>query len=180
MRILKEDTIALVVDFQEKLMPVMAGKEELEVRTNILVKGLKTLEVPMLITQQYTKGIGMTIPSLFESSETEEYFDKVTFSCFDDETIRAKIEESGKKNVIVCGIESHICVLQTCIDLKEAGYTPILVVDCMSSRKESDKEIAILRAQQEGILLTTTEAILFELTRKAGNPTFKLISRLIK
>lgn len=180
MRILKEDTIALVVDFQEKLMPVMAGKEELEVRTNILVKGLKTLEVPMLITQQYTKGIGMTIPSLFESSETEEYFDKVTFSCFDDEAIRAKIEESGKKNVIVCGIESHICVLQTCIDLKEAGYTPILVVDCMSSRKESDKEIAILRAQQEGIVLTTTEAILFELTRKAGNPTFKVISKLIK
>ena len=180
MRILKEDTIALVVDFQEKLMPVMAGKEELEVRTNILLKGLKTLEVPMIITQQYTKGIGMTIPSLLESAETEEYFDKITFSCFDDEAIKAKIEESGKKNVIVCGIESHICVLQTCIDLKEAGYNPILVVDCMSSRKESDKEIAILRAQQEGILLTTTEAILFELTRKAGNPTFKVISKLIK
>ena len=180
MRILKEDTIALVVDFQEKLMPVMANKEELEARTNILVNGLKTLEVPMIITQQYTKGIGMTIPSLLESAETEEYFDKLTFSCFDDEVIKAKIKESGKKNVIVCGIESHICVLQTCIDLKEAGYNPILVVDCMSSRKEPDKEIAILRAQQEGILLTTTEAILFELTRKAGNPTFKVISKLIK
>ena len=180
MRILKEDTMALVVDFQEKLMPVMAGAECLEARTNILIKGLKTLDVPMIITQQYTKGIGMTIPSIFESAETEEYFDKVTFSCFDDEAIRAKIEENGKKNVIVCGIESHICVLQTCIDLKEAGYNPILVVDCMSSRKESDKEIAILRAQQEGILLTTTEGILFELTSKAGNPTFKVISKLIK
>lgn len=180
MRILKENTIALVVDFQEKLMPVMAEKEALEARTYILLKGLKTLEVPMVITQQYTKGIGMTVPSLFESAGTEEYFDKITFSCFDDEKVKAKIEESGKKNVIVCGIESHICVLQTCIDLKEAGYTPILVVDCMSSRKVADKEIAILRAQQEGILLTTTEAILFELTRKAGNPVFKEISRLIK
>ena len=134
----------------------------------------------MLFTQQYTKGIGMTIPSLFEAAGEEKYFDKITFSCMDDETIRNAVEASGKKNVIVCGIESHICVLQTCMDLKEAGYTPILVVDCMSSRKESDKEIAILRAQQEGILLTTTEAILFELTRKAGNPTFKEISRLIK
>lgn len=180
MRILREDTMALIVDFQERLMPVMANKEELEVRSNILVKGLKELEVPMVITQQYTKAIGMTIPSLFESAGTEEYFDKITFSCFDDEEIKAKIEENGKKNVIVCGIESHICVLQTCIDLKEAGYTPILVVDCMSSRKESDKEIAILRAQQEGILLTTSEAILFELTRKAGSPTFKVISKLIK
>lgn len=180
MRILKEDTIALAVDFQEKLMPVMTHAEELEARTNILLKGLRTLEVPTLFTQQYTKGIGMTVPSLFEAAGTKEYFDKITFSCWDDEAIRNAVEASGKKNVIICGIESHICVLQTCMDLKEAGYTPILVVDCMSSRKESDKEIAILRAQQEGILLTTTEAILFELTRKAGNPTFKEISRLIK
>ena len=180
MRILKENTIALVVDYQEKLMPVMSNKEELEKRSNILLKGLKALEVPMIITQQYTKGLGMTIPSLFESVGTEEYLEKMTFSCFDDEGIKAKIEESGKKCVIICGIESHICVLQTCIDLKEAGYTPVLVVDCISSRKESDKEIAILRAKQEGIYLTTTEAILFELTRKAGNPTFKEISRLIK
>lgn len=180
MRILKEDTMALVIDFQEKLMPVMDKAEALEVRTGILLKGLRTLEVPMLFTQQYTKGIGMTIPSLFEAAGEEKYFDKITFSCMDDEAIRNAVEAGGKKNVIVCGIESHICVLQTCIDLKEAGYTPILVVDCMSSRKESDKEIAILRAQQEGILLTTTEAILFELTRKAGNPIFKEISRLIK
>lgn len=172
--------MALVIDFQEKLMPVMDKAEALEARTGILLKGLRTLEVPMLFTQQYTKGIGMTIPSLFEAAGEEKYFDKITFSCMDDETIRNAVEASGKKNVIVCGIESHICVLQTCMDLKEAGYTPILVVDCMSSRKESDKEIAILRAQQEGILLTTTEAILFELTRKAGNPTFKEISRLIK
>ncbi len=180
MRILKEDTMALVIDFQEKLMPVMDKAEALEARTGILLKGLRTLEVPMLFTQQYTRGIGMTIPSLFEAAGEEKYFDKITFSCMDDEAIRNAVEAGGKKNVIVCGIESHICVLQTCIDLKEAGYTPILVVDCMSSRKESDKEIAILRAQQEGILLTTTEAILFELTRKAGNPTFKEISRLIK
>lgn len=172
--------MALVIDFQEKLMPVMDKAEALEARTGILLKGLRTLEVPMLFTQQYTKGIGMTISSLFEAAGEEKYFDKITFSCMDDEAIKNAVEASGKKNVIVCGIESHICVLQTCMDLKEAGYTPILVVDCMSSRKESDKEIAILRAQQEGILLTTTEAILFELTRKAGNPTFKEISRLIK
>ena len=180
MRILKDNTIALVVDFQEKLMPVMANAEELEKRTSILLKGLKVLEVPMIVTQQYTKGIGMTIESLREAAGTEEYFDKITFSCFDDDAIRNKIEKSGCKNVIVCGIESHICVLQTCIDLKEAGYTPILVTDCMSSRKESDKEGAIRRALGEGILLTTTEAILFELTRKAGNPQFKEISKLIK
>ena len=98
----------------------------------------------------------------------------------ENEEIRRIVQESGKKCVIVCGIEAHICVLQTCIDLKEAGYETILVMDCISSRKETDKEGAILRAQQEGILLTTSEALLFELTRIAGNPVFKEISRLIK
>ena len=180
MRILKEDTIALIVDFQEKLMPVMAYKKELEARTTILMKGLKALEVPMIITQQYTKGIGMSIPSVFEAAETEEYFDKVTFSCYEDENIMKAIDDFGCKNVLVCGIESHICVLQTCIDLKAAGYNPILVTDCISSRKLSDKEVALIRAQQEGILLTTSEAILFELTRKAGSDVFKTISKLIK
>lgn len=180
MRILKEDTIALVVDFQEKLMPVMAYKKELEARTGILLNGLKALEVPMIITQQYTKGIGMSIPPVFEAAGTDVFYDKVTFSCYEDEQIKKAVDESGCKNVIVCGIESHICVLQTCIDLKAAGYNPILVTDCISSRKLSDKEIALLRAQQEGVTLTTSEAILFELTRKAGSPVFKEISRLIK
>lgn len=180
MRILGKDTIALVIDFQERLMPVMADKEELEKRTNILIKGLKALEIPMIITQQYTKGLGMTIPSFFASAETESYLEKMTFSCFETDEIKEAIEKSGCKNVIICGIESHICVLQTCIDLKEAGYNPVLVTDCISSRKESDKKIALLRAQQEGITLTTSEAILFELTRVSGTPVFKQISKLIK
>ena len=180
MRILAENTVALVVDFQEKLMPVMAEKETLEMRTGILLKGLKTLDIPTIVTQQYTRGIGMTIPSIAEAEGSGEYFDKITFSCFEDANIRNAVEQSGRKLVIVCGIEEHICVLQTCIDLKAAGYQPILVMDCISSRKLSDKEGALLRAQQEGILLTTSEAILFELTRKAGSPVFKEISRLIK
>ena len=80
----------------------------------------------------------------------------------------------------MCGIEAHVCVLQTAIDLKEAGYTPILVTDCISSRKAGDKEIALIRAQQEGVLLSTSEALLFELTRRAGTDVFKQISRLVK
>lgn len=180
MRIRKEDVIALVVDYQEKLMQVMEEKEELEKRAEILLKGLKILGVPMIVTQQYTKGLGMTVPVLQKAAGTEHFSEKITFSCMENEEIRRIVQESGKKCVIVCGIEAHICVLQTCIDLKEAGYETILVMDCISSRKETDKEGAILRAQQEGILLTTSEALLFELTRIAGNPVFKEISRLIK
>jgi nicotinamidase-related amidase len=82
--------------------------------------------------------------------------------------------------VIVCGVESHVCVLQTVIDLKQHGYHPIVVEDCVSSRKENDKKIALLRMQQEGVILTTYEAILFELLRYSGGDTFKAISRLVK
>ena len=180
MRLLLEDTMALVVDYQERLMPAIHNHEDLERRSTILLKGLKTLGVPMVLTQQYTKGIGMTIPAITEAVGSSEYFDKITFSCYDDGAVSEKIENLGKKTVIVCGIEAHICVLQTCIDLKTAGYTPVLVADCISSRNAYDTEVALMRAQSEGILLTTTEAILFELTRRAGSPTFKEISRLIK
>lgn len=180
MRFNAENTMAMIIDFQEKLMPVIADNDSLEARTNIFIKGLNVLGIPMVVTQQYTKGMGMTIPSVRESVGKEEYFDKISFSCFDDEAIRDAVESLGKKTVLVCGVESHICVLQTCIDLKEAGYTPVLVVDCIGSRKNSDKEAALIRAQQEGVYLTTTEAILFELTRKAGSAQFKAISKLIK
>lgn len=180
MRHMTEDTQAIIVDYQEKLMPVMYEKEQLEKNSVILIKGLKALGVPMTLTQQYTKGIGMTIPSIFEAAETEEFMDKTTFSCYDDETIKARVDGFGKKTVIVCGIEAHICVLQTCMDLKASGYEPVLVVDCISSRKASDKEIAVKRAIHEGITVTTYEAILFELTKKAGSDTFKTISKLIK
>lgn len=180
MRLVLEDTMALVVDYQERLMPVMDEREALEKRSVILLEGLKALGVPMLMSQQYTKGIGMTIEPITEAVGSEAYFDKLSFSCYEDEAIRQAIEETGKRVVLVCGIEAHICVLQTCIDLKEAGYTPVLVTDCISSRKRSDVEIALERAKEEGILLTTSESILFELTRKAGTPVFKIISKLIK
>lgn len=180
MRHTAENTQAIIVDYQEKLMPVIYEKEILEKNSVILIKGLKALGIPMTLTQQYTKGIGMTIPSIFEAAGTEEYMDKTVFSCYGDEAVRQRVDSLNKKTVIVCGIEAHICVLQTCIDLKEAGYNPVLVVDCISSRKASDKEIAVKRAIQEGITVTTYESILFELTQKAGSDTFKTISKLIK
>ena len=180
MRLLLEDTMALVVDYQERLMPVINDNDALEKRSAVFVKGLKALGVPMVLTQQYTKGIGMTVPAITEAAGSGDYFDKLTFSCFEDEAIRKRMLQLGKKNVLVCGIEAHICVLQTCIDLKAAGFKPVLVTDCIGSRKESDKAVALMRAQSEGIILTTAEAVLFELTRKAGSPVFKEISRLIK
>jgi len=122
MRILAEDTLALVIDIQERLVPVIRDSNGLLHNVDILIKGLRALKIPMIVTQQYTKGIGMTIPTIIEAIGDEfSYYDKITFSCADDEKILQRIEETGKKNIIICGMEAHICVLQTVIDLISKG-----------------------------------------------------------
>jgi nicotinamidase-related amidase len=181
MRILAQDTMALVIDFQERLVPVIKDNEELIHNAAILIKGLRTLGIPMIVTQQYTKGIGMTVPEIKEAvGEDFVDYDKVTFSCTDDESIMEQIEKIGKKNIIVCGMEAHICVLQSVVDLIGKGYHVILVEDCIGSRKEKDRAAAVLRASAEGAVIATYESILFELTRRAKTDEFKEISRLIK
>ena len=181
MRIKLEDTLALIIDYQDKIVPAMNKKEELLQNTQKLIEGLKILGVPSIVSQQYTKGLGMTIPEIKELyGEEFSYFDKKTFSCMDDADISEKLASSNKKNIIVCGIEAHVCVLQTVIDLISAGYNVILVEDCISSRKKHDKKIALQRMQSEGAILSTYESILFELTRVSGTDTFKQISRLVK
>lgn len=173
--------MALIIDFQEKLVPVIHDNEELLHNTEILIRGLRALEIPMLVTQQYTKGIGMTVPVVSEAvSEEFSYYDKVTFSCVEDEVISQEIEKCGKRNIIVCGIEAHICVLQTVIDLIAKGYNVIIVEDCVGSRKDADRQVGIKRAIAEGAIPTTYESILFELTRVAKTDVFKTISKLIK
>ena len=148
--------------------------------SSILLKGLAVLGVPAIITQQYTKGLGATVPEILEAAGDCPIFDKITFSCYQNEAIRAALKASGRNTVIVCGIESHVCVLQTVIDLLEDGYQVVLVEDCIDSRKASDKANALIRARQEGAVITSYEAILFELTQIAGNDRFKQISKLVK
>lgn len=181
MRILAEDIMALIVDFQERLVPVIHIQEELLHNTEILMKGLKVLNIPMIVTQQYTRGMGMTVSSLSDViGESFTFEDKLTFSCAQDETILGKIEATGRRNILICGIEAHICVLQTVVDLLALGYNVILVEDCVGSRKESDRLTGIKRALMEGAIPTSYESILFELTRVAKTDIFKEISRLIK
>lgn len=176
MRIDVNQSVALVIDYQEKLVPAMADKEQLIHNSCILLEGLQILDVPVVLTQQYTKGLGMTIPEIQTAAGTQEYIDKIAFTAYD--SVEAQTRE--KKFVIVCGIEAHICVLQTVIDLKEAGFVPVLVTDCISSRKVHDKEMGIQRAIQEGAIVTTYEALLFELLKVAGTETSKKIQKLIR
>ncbi len=180
MRILKNESIGLVIDIQERLVPVMEENETLIENCKKLIQGLQVLEVPLLVTQQYTKGLGETIEEVKELIHDFQYIEKKDFSCNDEAAFAEKLALSGAKNVIICGIEAHVCVLQTAIDLKEAGYTPVVVMDCVSSRSFDNVDLAMERFRHEGIMMTSCESILFELTRGAGAPGFKEISKLVK
>lgn len=176
MRIERESTVALVIDYQEKLVPVMDKRHKLIQDSSILLAGLNILQIPMVITQQYTRGLGTTVKEITDAVGDEEYVEKISFSAY--ECVKEKIV--GKKFVIVCGIEAHICVMQTVIDLAAAGYLPVIVEDCISSRRESDKKVAIKRMRSEGAIIATYESILFELLKVAGTEESKKIQRLIK
>ncbi len=181
MRVLKEDSLAVCVDIQERLFPHIHNHEQLKKNTEILVQGLKELNVPMVVTEQYKKGLGDTIEGIKEMVTDYPSFEKKAFSCCDDAPFSHKLEEgSFKKFVILFGIEAHICLMQTAIDLKAKGHQPVVVEDCVGSRNPENKRIAINRMLQEGVIVTSYESILFELCRYAGSDVFKAISKLVK
>ena len=176
MKIERNETAALVIDYQEKLVPVMHEKDNLIQNSSLLLAGLELLGIPMVVTQQYTKGLGMTVAEIVDAARTEEYVDKISFSAY--ECVKEQIKD--KKFIIVCGIETHICVLQTVLDLIAEGYIPVVVADCISSRKAIDKKMALKRMRDEGAIVTTYESVLFELLKVAGTEESKRIQRLIK
>ena len=179
MRMKPENTMAIVIDYQEKLAPAMANQDEMVKKSKMLLEGLGALEVPMIATTQYAKGLGNTITEISSVLGDTPIVDKSTFSVMASEDVSAAIVE-GTKNIIICGMETHICVLQSMIDLQGAGYQTYVVADCVSSRSESDKAFALVRAEQEGAKITTAEAILYELLQGAKHPAFKTISALVK
>lgn len=172
--------MAVVIDLQEKLFPQMHGKESLLKNCSILIQGLKAMYIPTLVTQQYTKGLGDTIEDIKLSLGDFEYTEKMAFSCCGEHDFLTKIKTQRKENVILLGIESHVCVMQTALDLIDLGFNPIIIEDCTSSRKVNDKQIALERLKQEGAMISTYESILFELCQTASSPEFKTISKLVK
>lgn len=176
----RDDTAFVMIDFQERLMPAISNNDRLESQTVKLVKGMKVLGIPIVVTQQYTKGIGETIPSIAEALGDFQHIEKNSFSCMANEEFAARIKELNKKNIVVCGIEAHICVQQTVLQLMEQGYNVYLVADCVSSRSEEDKLWSITRMGEAGAVITTYESVLYELLRDSKADGFKAISAIVK
>lgn len=180
MRINAEDTVAIVVDFQEKLVQAMEDNDSVISKAEVLIKGLNEIGVPCIVSQQYTKGLGPTVPPIAQALGNFNPIEKTEFSCYQNAELKSAIEGCGKKTALICGVEAHICVLQTIIDMKAAGYNVVMVQDCVASRSNKDKDIAVKRASQEGAFITTCEAVLFELIKGSSSPHFKTISKLVK
>lgn len=180
MKIEKENSLLLIIDIQEKLFPFIYNNEELKIKTSKLIQGIKTLGINILVTEQYTKGLGFTINPLKGLLQDIHPFEKLSFSCCRENNFLTALENANKKFIIIAGIEAHVCVLQTTLDLLSSGYIPVIVEDCISSRNVNDKIITVERMRSEGTIITTYESILFELLKKAGTPQFKEISKIVK
>lgn len=180
MRITDDTTIGVIVDIQEKLLPFITGAETIVPATVRLIRGLQLVGVPVVYTEQYPKGLGPTVPDIIAELPLLDPMIKSSFSCCDDDPFREALTQSGKKTVLLAGIEAHVCMLQTAVDLVELGYNPVVIADCTGSRSPFDRDIAFGRMRHEGIRISTVESVLFELTRYSGTPRFKEISRLVK
>jgi nicotinamidase-related amidase len=175
-----EDSVLLIIDVQEKLLRVMLGKEILVSNLQKLIKGCSLMGVPIIFTEQNPTGLGGTTPELTDLVTEFEPVIKFNFSCCAESGFNEKLKNLGRRQVIVCGIESHICVYQTSMDLLAGGYEVHLTADCVSSRTSINKELAVRRMISEGIKLTGLEMCLFELLRTSKTQHFKAISALIK
>ncbi len=174
------NTALTIIDIQTKLWNVMFEKEALLNSAQKLIKGIQVLGLPIVLTEQNPRGLGPTAPELAQLLTAVPALPKMCFSCGDDAAFRVALETLKRRQILVCGIEAHICVYQTALELLAAGYEVYVVADVVSSRSAQNRDVALSRLQSEGVKLTTTEMALFELLRTAENPNFKEISRIIR
>ncbi len=173
-------TAVLVVDMQEKLLPHMHESQHILAQTQKLLDGANALGVPTLVTQQYPQGLGPTVPQLASRlQQAVGSYDKLTFSAC-TEPVRETLAKLQARSVVVCGIEAHVCVLQTCLDLADRGLITAVAVDAIGSRRAADCKPAVSRMVHAGILPTTVESALLELVREAGTHGFKAVLPVIK
>jgi nicotinamidase-related amidase len=179
-RIVREKAALAVIDIQEKLLPAIHEKERVVQNATRLIHGAAVLGVPIVATEQYRKGIGPTVPEVAAEIPDFAPIEKLAFSCWGADGFVKALQTNGASDVILCGIEAHVCVAQTCLELLDHGLRPFVVADAVSSRTPENHRIGIERVRDAGATIVSTEMILFELLGCAGTDEFKRILPLIK
>jgi nicotinamidase-related amidase len=174
------DSLLLVIDIQERLLPVMQDGEKVVRNTGILLQAAQALDLPSLVTEQYPRGLGPTVAGVKTAAGAAPIIEKMHFSAWGEPDIRRHITKIARPQVVIAGIEAHVCVLQTALGLVETGRHVAVAVDAISSRQADSVTTAQQRLLQAGVSLVTTEMCLFEWLGSAAHPQFKSLSALIK
>lgn len=181
-RIMRDNCQAMIIDVQEKLAPHIYRQQKILGKIVTLIEGLQALDVPIMLNEQYKKGLGETLPEIMEALDTAKAkaVEKVTFSACDNDEAWNYLAQQNRNAVLLFGVETHVCVMQTALDLLDNGMQPVIIADATGSRNAYDRKQAIRRMRRAGAVITTTESILFELCRSSKDPAFKTISNLVK
>lgn len=172
------DSVLLVVDLQEKLVPLIPEVSRKLWNVERLIDAAQLMQVPVIASEQYPQGLGKTVEPL--RSKLSQIDEKLAFSCGGCASLIERLEQSGRSKVILVGIETHICVLQTALDLTARGFDIFVVADAVGARGVLDHEIGLRRVEQCGGTLVTTESVMFEWCRVAGTSEFKAISAIVR
>ena len=175
-----DNTALIIIDVQEKLAKAMLNKDALFENLQKIIKGSQVLGIPILVTEQNPKGLGNTVPELSSLLSDAPSVSKFSFSCCGEEQFMQKFKELNRRQVLLAGIEAHVCVYQTAIDLRGMGYEVEVLADCVSSRTAENKARGLEKMKEAGTGLTSTEIALFELLRIAEGEKFKEISKIVK
>lgn len=176
----KEQTGLVIVDIQAKLMNVMGQKERVRDNTLNLIQMAKLFNIPIVLTEQYPKGIGHTLPEIKEALPETVPITKTDFNCCAVDPFMQALKSDGLVNIVLAGIETHICVLQTCLDLLDKGYIVHIPRDAVDSRTEENWLMALNLMGKAGAVITSTETVIFQILKKAGTKEFKEMLKLIK
>ena len=179
MRLKASEAGLVVVDVQERLARVMERREQVEAAIGVLIRAAKLHDIPIIVTQQYTRGLGPTVESLSSQLEGLDPVEKICFSCCGEEPFTRALDALGRRKVILTGMEAHICVFQTALDLLDAGYTVHLPWDAICSRVDGNRDAAMRSLERAGAIVTSSESAAFQILEKAGTPEFKEISSLL-
>lgn len=176
----RDRSFLLIVDVQERLTPSIAEAPKVVEKTGILMQAARRLDIPVLATEQYTKGLGLTVPDLREQLEVSERMEKVHFDATREPEIRAQLAAFDRDQAVITGIESHVCVLQTALGCLDMGVVPYIPADAVASRDPSNRELALSRLAQTGGRTVATEMVLFEWLERAGTDVFRELLPLIR
>ena len=176
----RDDSVLLVVDCQERLWPVIDGSDAVARQVAILARGARILGVPVVVTEQYPKGLGHTVPTVMEAVADSPVLEKSTFSCAGDAAFAEHLRSYERGTVVVTGVETHICVQQTALDLLADGYRVQIAADGVGSRDPGNKATALRRLERADAVMTCAESVLFEWMERCDVPMFKEIQGLLK